>query len=67
MEEKYINRNPMIIRQRKEIRQTNAEIVKARSEGKIKKACDLRKKLNRQQRDLNAAIYHLIDAGWINE
>lgn len=67
MEKKYINQNPMIINARAEIKRTREKLAESKVKGQFKKSRDLQKKLNMQQKDLQSAIFHLIDAGWINE
>lgn len=67
MEKKYINQNPMIINARAEIKRTREKLAESKVKGQFKKSRDLQKRLNMQQKDLQAAIFHLIDAGWVNE
>lgn len=67
MEKKYINQNPMIINARAEIKRTREKLAESKIKGQLKKAHDLQKRLSTQQKDLQSAIFHLIDAGWINE
>lgn len=67
MEKKYINQNPMIINARAEIKRTREKLAESKVKGQFKKSRDLQKKLNMQQKDLQSAIFHLIDAWWINE
>lgn len=67
MEKKYINQNPMIINARAEIKRTREKLAESKVKGQLKKSCDLQKRLSTQQKDLQSAIFHLIDAGWINE
>ncbi len=67
MEKKYINQNPMIINARAEIKRTREKLAESKIKGQLKKSHDLQKRLSTQQKDLQSAIFHLIDAGWINE
>lgn len=67
MEKRYINQNPMIINARAEIKRTREKLAESKIKGQLKKSRDLQKCLNMQQKDLQAAIFHLIDAGWVNE
>lgn len=67
MEKKYINQNPMIINARAEIKRTREKLAESKVKGQLKKSRDLQKRLSTQQKDLQSAIFHLIDAGWINE
>lgn len=67
MEKKYIYQSPMIINARAEIKCTRDKLNEAKIKGQFKKSRDLQKRLNAQQKDLQSAIFHLIDAGWINE
>lgn len=67
MEKRYINQCPMIINARAEIKRTREKLAESKIKGQLKKSRDLQKRLNMQQKDLQEAIFHLIDAGWANE
>lgn len=67
MKKRYINQNPMIINARAEIKRTREKLAESKIKGQLKKSRDLQKRLNMQQKDLQEAIFHLIDAGWVNE
>ena len=67
MMEKRINQCPMIINARAEIKRTREKLAESKIKGQLKKSHDLQKRLSTQQKDLQSAIFHLIDAGWVNE
>lgn len=62
--ERLINTNQMIINKRNQIYVTRKAFEKAKKEKNIKRASDLRRSIQRLEKDLNVAIVNLRNEGW---